>query len=279
MTPSPRSARAHPRQPTAPSRARLRRPRPGRDRHPRFDQKQALLRLVVEEVHVTGWHVQIRLRIPLDDNPDGPPRPPNPKPGPDRPSPMSIEDRLRSLGSPPRDLPAPSARPTTHPTADPGPGVTTCPRGSPGRCCAARYARRPNATARRPTGQRTNGPDQSRHLRRPQSSGRKKFQKVTHARAGARRPGRAHACAGATGPGRVGDRRMSGSRPAKRGGVAAERSGSPPAMADNRHRVLTTDQLTAMDFPSTRFGSTGRIAEIGRPAATPGVGKHRGPRS
>ena len=37
-----------------------------------FDQKQTLLRLVVEEVHVTGWHVQIRLRIPLDDNPDGP---------------------------------------------------------------------------------------------------------------------------------------------------------------------------------------------------------------
>ena len=63
-----------------------------------FDQKQTLLRLVVEEVHVTGWHVQIRLRIPLDDNPDGPPRPPNPDPGPDRPGPVSTEDRLRSLG-------------------------------------------------------------------------------------------------------------------------------------------------------------------------------------
>ena len=62
-----------------------------------FTQKQTLLRLVVEEVHVTGWHVQIRLRIPLDDNPDGPPRPPNPDP--DRPSPMSTEDRLRSLGA------------------------------------------------------------------------------------------------------------------------------------------------------------------------------------
>ena len=73
-----------------------------------FDQKQTLLRLVVEEVHVTGWHVQIRLRIPLDDNPDGPPRPPNPDPGPDRPGPVSTEDRLRSLGShqtavPPQD--------------------------------------------------------------------------------------------------------------------------------------------------------------------------------
>ena len=52
-----------------------------------FDQKQTLLRLIVEEVHVTGWHVQIRLRIPLDDNPDGPPRPPNPDPSPDRPGP------------------------------------------------------------------------------------------------------------------------------------------------------------------------------------------------
>ena len=64
-----------------------------------FDQKQTLLRLIVEEVHVTGWHVQIRLRIPLDDNPDGPPRPPNPDPGPDRPDLVSTEDRLRSLGS------------------------------------------------------------------------------------------------------------------------------------------------------------------------------------
>ena len=71
------------------------------------DQKQALLRLVIEEVHVTGWHVQIRLRIPLDDNPDGPPRPPNPDPGPDRPGPMSTQDRLRSLGTQEVDLPNP----------------------------------------------------------------------------------------------------------------------------------------------------------------------------
>jgi hypothetical protein len=72
-----------------------------------FDQKQTLLRLVIEEVHVTGWHVQIRLRIPLDDNPDGPPRPPNPDPGPDRPGPVSTEDRLRSLGNQEVDLPEP----------------------------------------------------------------------------------------------------------------------------------------------------------------------------
>ena len=51
-----------------------------------FTQKQTLLRLVVEEVHVTGWHVQIRLRIPLDDDPDNPPRPPDPTPDPDQPA-------------------------------------------------------------------------------------------------------------------------------------------------------------------------------------------------
>ena len=86
-----------------------------------FDQKQTLLRLVVEEVHVTGWHVQIRLRIPLDDNPDGPPKPPNPDPGPDRPGPMSTKDRLRSLGSQEVDLPE-YARTATDPRGDRGVG-------------------------------------------------------------------------------------------------------------------------------------------------------------
>jgi len=34
-------------------------------------QKQQLLRLLIEDVRVTGWHVEIRLRIPLDPpNPD-----------------------------------------------------------------------------------------------------------------------------------------------------------------------------------------------------------------
>jgi site-specific DNA recombinase len=63
-----------------------------------FDQKQTLLRLIVEDVHVTGWHVQIRLRIPLDNGPDGQSRPPGPTPDPDDPGPMSTQDRLRSLG-------------------------------------------------------------------------------------------------------------------------------------------------------------------------------------
>ena len=64
-----------------------------------FDQKQTLLRLVVEDVHVTGWHIQIQLRIPLDDGPDGQSRPPGSTPDPDDPGPMSTQDRLRSLGA------------------------------------------------------------------------------------------------------------------------------------------------------------------------------------
>ena len=54
------------------------------------DQKQKLLRLLIEEVRVTGWNVQIQLRIPLDaEAHDQPP------PG-DR-APVSSEDRLRSI--------------------------------------------------------------------------------------------------------------------------------------------------------------------------------------
>ena len=34
-------------------------------------QKQQLLRLLIEDVRVTGWHVQIRLRIALDPPPPG----------------------------------------------------------------------------------------------------------------------------------------------------------------------------------------------------------------
>jgi hypothetical protein len=32
-------------------------------------QKQQLLRMLIEDVRVTGWHVQIRLRIALDPPP------------------------------------------------------------------------------------------------------------------------------------------------------------------------------------------------------------------
>jgi site-specific DNA recombinase len=61
-------------------------------------QKQELLRLLIEDVHVTGWHVKIRLRIPLD--PPGPgqnhrPIPPAPPAGSQE---VSTKDRLRSAG-------------------------------------------------------------------------------------------------------------------------------------------------------------------------------------
>ena len=50
-----------------------------------FDQRQKLLRLVIDEVRVIGWQVEIRLRIPLDS----PPEPPDKR--------VSTKDRLRSL--------------------------------------------------------------------------------------------------------------------------------------------------------------------------------------
>lgn len=37
-----------------------------------FEQRQKLLRLIVEEVRVKGWQVEIRLRIPLDNPPEPP---------------------------------------------------------------------------------------------------------------------------------------------------------------------------------------------------------------
>jgi hypothetical protein len=53
---------------------------------------------VVEEVRVSGWNVEIRLRIPLDDHPNGdPPRSPSP-PGPSGPRRASSNHSLRSLG-------------------------------------------------------------------------------------------------------------------------------------------------------------------------------------
>ncbi|MDU9001871.1 recombinase family protein [Streptomyces mirabilis] len=59
-----------------------------------FDRQQALLRLVIEEIEVTGWHVKIHLRIPLDEPPHQP-EPPESRPL--RPAP-STQDRLRSVG-------------------------------------------------------------------------------------------------------------------------------------------------------------------------------------
>ena len=62
-----------------------------------FDQRQQLLRLLVEEVRVQGWQVEIRLRIPLDEpSPDGP-DPSNGEQPPGGPG-VSSQVRLRSLG-------------------------------------------------------------------------------------------------------------------------------------------------------------------------------------
>ena len=64
-------------------------------------QRQELLRLLIEDVQVTGWHVKIRLRIPLDNPPHGDhthrrTAQRGRAPGSGTP-PLSTEDRLRSL--------------------------------------------------------------------------------------------------------------------------------------------------------------------------------------
>jgi site-specific DNA recombinase len=63
-------------------------------------QRQQLLRLLIEDVHVTGWQVKIRLRIPLDPPDPGQtrPEPAHPAPSPTRPPAVSSQDRLRSVG-------------------------------------------------------------------------------------------------------------------------------------------------------------------------------------
>jgi site-specific DNA recombinase len=61
-----------------------------------FDQRQRLLRLIVEQVRVQGWQVELRLRIPLDPAPEAHPKARR------RGSPgrgVFSEDRLRSLGA------------------------------------------------------------------------------------------------------------------------------------------------------------------------------------
>ena len=62
-------------------------------------QKQQLLRLLIEDVRVTGWHVQIQLRIALDPPPPDPTSPTHPKgkPSPPRPRPVSSQNGLRSV--------------------------------------------------------------------------------------------------------------------------------------------------------------------------------------
>jgi hypothetical protein len=78
------------------------------------------MRLLIEDVRVTGWHVQIRLRVALDPPPPDPTGPPNPegKPSP-HPRPVSSQDGLRSVSGPqgrllPHQRPRPRASPGIH---------------------------------------------------------------------------------------------------------------------------------------------------------------------
>lgn len=69
-----------------------------------FAGRQRLLRIVVEQIKVTGWHVQIHLRIPLDQPPQQP-KSPSPRPRSPRRrtngsnKEVSSKDGLRSVGA------------------------------------------------------------------------------------------------------------------------------------------------------------------------------------
>ena len=62
-----------------------------------FGQRQKLVRLVVEEVRVAGFQVDIRLRIPLDQSPDNGPSDPSSTQRSNGAPLMSSNDRLRSF--------------------------------------------------------------------------------------------------------------------------------------------------------------------------------------
>jgi site-specific DNA recombinase len=78
-------------------------------------QRQQLLRLLIETVHVTGSHVQIQLRIPLDPpEPGGRRQPGKPRPKPTHPRAVSSQDRLRSVGGHRRRLLPHETSPSPH---------------------------------------------------------------------------------------------------------------------------------------------------------------------
>ena len=62
-----------------------------------FDCRQRLLRLIIEQVRVHGWQVELRLRIPLDTPPEDDHHPKAHGRGDSRRG-VSSKDRLRSLG-------------------------------------------------------------------------------------------------------------------------------------------------------------------------------------
>src|SRR5215207_9837776 len=75
---------------------------PNRGSAPTSDARPRLLRLVVEKVRVSGWRVEIHLKIPLGDDP-GSERESRPKPGPGPSSDMGLRSADLPQG---RQLPA-----------------------------------------------------------------------------------------------------------------------------------------------------------------------------
>jgi site-specific DNA recombinase len=63
-----------------------------------FGGRQRLVRLIVEEVRVDGWQIELRLRIPLDNQPEGDHAKAADDGHPHRRS-VSSKDRWRSLGA------------------------------------------------------------------------------------------------------------------------------------------------------------------------------------
>jgi site-specific DNA recombinase len=72
-----------------------------------FDQRQRLLRHIVEQVRVHGWQIELRLRIPLDAQPEDDHHPKTAdRRDPQRRGGVSSKDRLRSVGEDrPRSVP------------------------------------------------------------------------------------------------------------------------------------------------------------------------------
>ena len=79
-------------------------------------QRQDLLRLLIEDVQVTGWHVKIRLRIPPDNPPDADPaRRPAPAPGTAPASRGTLPGQLKTVCVPFMVMNGPSYRPSKRP--------------------------------------------------------------------------------------------------------------------------------------------------------------------
>jgi site-specific DNA recombinase len=84
-----------------------------------FEGRQQLMRLMLEDVRVRGWQVELRLRIPLDTNPPTSPASDKPKrtrarsPRGSRPAKeaVSSNDRLRSIGERSQECPERGRRP------------------------------------------------------------------------------------------------------------------------------------------------------------------------